>query len=265
MANMSLFNKILLIIMISCILVDCKKPKKTKKKENKPKNIKKEDNIDIVSSALEWAKNNSIYINNKIVLNKKTSGNKHYYFSADSRIDINTLLFRVPYEMMITQNNLNEMYQDSKYKKFEHLWEKIFHINNEYIKFFSTKQLFYISTLLEFAIRKKKGPLYKRYKEYLKIYDIIDMDVYPVFYDQQEKDYLSNSNFGSLLNRAMASLNEEYFILDRQLNINIPNQDDFTKTRVISLVSSIDLNNSNNHKYHHTNPKKSIIFKNGDL
>ena len=245
---MSLFNKILLIIIIFCILVDCKKSKKAKKqekKEKKAKKIIKEDNIDIIPSALEWAKNNSIYINNKLVLNKKTSGDKHYYFSADSKIDINTLLLRVPYEMMITQNNLNEMYQDSKYKKFEHLWDKIMQFKNEYIKLFSTKQLFYISVILEFAMRKKKGPLYKRYKEYLKLYDGINMDIYPVFYDQQEKDYLSNSNFGSQISRAMDSLNEEYIILDRELNINIPNQDDFIKTRVISMVSSIDLNNSN--------------------
>lgn len=261
MANLSLLNKIILIFVISSFLIDCKATKKEKKsekkKDKKPKKVVKEENIDVAASALEWAKNNSIYINEKLILNKKTSGDKHYFFSADSRIQNNTLLLRVPYNMMITQFNLNEMYKDSKNKKFENLWNKIENINNDFIQFFSTKQLFYMSVILENAMRKKKGPLYKKYKELLRMFDNLDMDIYPVFYDQYEKDYLSGSNFGSQLIRAMDSLNEEYIILDRDLNINIPNQDDFIKTRVIALISSINLNNTN---YNYSNEFNETII-----
>ena len=261
MANLSLFNKIILIFVISSFLIDCKTTKKAKKsekkKDKKPKKVVKEENIDVAASALEWAKNNSIYINEKLILNKKTSGDKHYFFSADSRIQNNTLLLRVPYNMMITQFNLNEMYKNSKNKKFENLWDKIESINNDFIQFFSTKQLFYMSVILENAMRKKKGPLYKKYKELLRMFDNLDMDIYPVFYDQYEKDYLSGSNFGSQLLRAMDSLNEEYIILDRDLNINIPNQDDFIKTRVIALISSINLNNTN---YNYSNEFNETII-----
>lgn len=261
MANLSLLNKIILIFVISSFLIDCKTTKKEKKsekkKDKKPKKVVKEENIDVAASALEWAKNNSIYINEKLILNKKTSGDKHYFFSADSRIQNNTLLLRVPYNMMITQFNLNEMYKDSKNKKFENLWDKIESINNDFIQFFSTKQLFYMSVILENAMRKKKGPLYKKYKELLRMFDNLDMDIYPVFYDQYEKDYLSGSNFGSQLIRAMDSLNEEYIILDRDLNINIPNQDDFIKTRVIALISSINLNNTN---YNYSNEFNETII-----
>ena len=72
-----------------------------------------------------------------------------------------------------------------------------------------------------------------------------NMDVYPIFYDQEEKYYLGGSNFGSQLNRATEALNEEYILLSTKLNISIPNQDDFFRTRVISLISSTDFNNSN--------------------
>ena len=261
MANLSLFHKIILVIVISSVLIDCKATKKEKKsekkKDKKPKKVVKEENVDVAASALQWAKNNSIYINEKLILNKKTSGDNHYFFSADSRIQNNTLLLSVPYDMMITQFNLNEMYKDSKNKKFENLWDKIETINNEYIQFFSTKQLFYMSVILENAMRKKKGPLYKKYKELLRMFDDLDMDIYPVFYDQYEKDYLSGSNFGSQLLRAIDSLNEEYIILDRDLNINIPNQDDFIKTRVISLISSINLNNTN---YNYSNEFNETII-----
>ena len=71
------------------------------------------------------------------------------------------------------------------------------------------------------------------------------MDIYPIFYDQDEKYYLSGSNLGTQINRASEALNEEYILLSTKLNISIPYQDDFFKARVISLLSSTDFNNSN--------------------
>ena len=247
MTTISLFNKIILILFISCIIINCKESKKSKKKEKKgkAKKIIKEEKVDILKSSLEWAKNNSIYINNKLILTKRLDRDKYYFFSADSRILNNSLLLRVPYDMMISQFSLNEIYKNSKNKKFENLGDKINETKSEYIKYFSTKQLLYMALLLENSIRKKKGPVYKKYKEYLRMYEEINMDIYPVFYDMQEKFYLSGSNFGGQLKRAIESLNEEYFISTRDLNISIPFQDEFLKARVISLISSTDFNNSN--------------------
>jgi hypothetical protein len=102
-----------------------------------------------------------------------------------------------------------------------------------------------MSIILEYASRKKKGPIYKKYKEFLKLYEQRNMDIYPIFYDQEEKYYLSGSNLGIQLNRATEALNEEYILLSTRLNVSIPYQDDFFKARVISLISSTDFNNSN--------------------
>ena len=248
MAKISKFHSTIFILLIICIIADCKPNKKSKKKQKKD-NIKKykekEDNVDIIKSSLEWANKNNIYINNKIVLNRRNNRDQYYYFSADNRILNNTLLLKVPYDMMITQHILNGIYQQSKNKKFKNLWEKITEIRNEHIKYFSTKQLLYMSIIIENSIRKKKGPIYKKYKEYFRMLEQMNMDIFPIFYDEQEKLYLSGSNFGSQLNRAYESLNEEYYLLGKELNISIPFQDDFLKARVISLISSIDFNNTN--------------------
>ena len=219
-----------------------------KKAKHKPKKVHKDpmDNItDIIPVVLDWAKNNNIYINPKLVLNKRTKRDNYYAFYADSKILNNTLLFKIPYNMFITQNNLYEIYNSSKNNKFENLWEKILEMKSEYVKYYSTQQLLYMSILLEYAVRKKKGPIYKKYKEFLKLYEQRNMDNYPVFYDEDEKYYLSGSNVGIQIIRATEALNEEYILLKTKLNINIPNQDDFFKARVISLISSTDFNNSN--------------------
>ena len=241
---------IVLIIIISLIIFSAQKSSKKNAKQKKHKKIKNNnmdiDNIaNIIPSVLEWAKNNSIYINPKLALNKKLKRDNYYSFYADSKIPNNTLLLRVPYNMMITQKNLYDIHKTLKNNKFSNLWENILNLKSEYVKYYSTQQLLYMSIILENAIRKKKGPIYKKYREYLKLYEQRNMDIYPVFYDQDEKYYLSGSNFGLQLNRATEALNEEYILLSTRLNISIPNQDDFMKTRVISLVSSTDFNNSN--------------------
>ena len=77
------------------------------------------------------------------------------------------------------------------------------------------------------------------------MYEQINTDIFPIFYDEEEKFYLSGSNFGSLIKRATDSLNEEYYICSNNLDLNIPDQDEFFKTRVLSLISSTDFNNTN--------------------
>ena len=242
MVKIRKLHAIILILLISCVIINCKSNKKSKKKH---KIVEKEDNVDIIKSSLEWAKRNHIYINKKIVLNRKNYRDKYYYFSADSRILNNTLLFKIPYDMMITQFTLNEIYNKTKNNKFQNLWEKILEIKNDHIKYFTTKQLLYMSIILENAMRKKKGPIYKKYKEYLRMLEQINVDIFPIFYDEEEKLYLSGSSFGLQLKRAYDSLNEEYYLLDKELDISIPFQDDFLKARVISLLSSTDFNNTN--------------------
>ena len=147
--------------------------------------------------------------------------------------------------MMITQFTLNEIYNKTKNNKYQNLWEKIVEIKNDHIKYFATKQLLYMSIILENAMRKKKGPIYKKYKEYLRMLEQINVDIFPIFYQEEERQYLLGSNFGSLLRKVYNSLNEEYYLLDKELGINIPLQDDFLKTRVISLIASTDFNNTN--------------------
>ena len=61
---------------------------------------------------------------------------------------------------------------------------------------------------IEDSMNKKKGSLYQKYKPYFDMYDYIDMDNYPVFFDQEELIFLSQSSFGSELSEAVRSLQE---------------------------------------------------------
>ena len=174
-------NSIIIFFLIISLVIS--KSTKTTKKKNKQK-IKKihkdplENITNIIPIVLDWAKNNDIYINSKLSLNKRTTHDNYFSFYADSKILNNTLLFKVPYNMMITQKNIYDIYNSTKNNKFVNLWEKILSMKSEYVKYYSTQQLLYLSIILEYAARKKKGPVYKKYKEYLKLFEQRNMDIH---------------------------------------------------------------------------------------
>lgn len=234
-----LFQFLIILILISSIIQVRKEKKKKAKKEKKP--IKEEE----VTYLYKWANKNNIYINNKLILNKNAdSSHNFFYFTANSSIPNDTILLRVPYDIMISQSNLEKHFQEKRSKKFSYLWDKIIENKNKYISYFSTKQLFYMAIIIEDAINKKKGSLYKKYKEYFDMYEYINMDNFPVFYDDDEIYYLSPSSFGSELTQARESLREEYYMINNDLQISTSIQDSFYKYRVLTLANSISFNNT---------------------
>ena len=233
--------KYLILFLLLSIVFSEKSEKKKSNKKQKPKIDSKNE----IETLYDWAKKNNIFINEKLHLNKNTdSSHNFYYFTSNSQIPNNTLLLRVPYDIMISQSSLENHFQEKRSKKFAYLWDKIIENKNPYISYFSTKQLFYMSILIEDAINKKKGALYNKYKPYFDMYEYINMDIFPVFYDEEERYFLAPSSFGNELSKAVESLKEEYYIINNDLQITTSIQDNFLKYRVLALANSLSFNNT---------------------
>ena len=234
------FYNLFLFFLISLVLSE----KSNKKKSNKISKDKVTSK-DEIENIYNWAKKNNIFISDKLHLNKNIDpSHNFYYFTSNSKIPNNTLLLRVPYDIMISQSSLEKHFQEKRSKKFSYLWDKIIENKNPYISYFSTKQFFYMSIIIEDAINKKKGYLYNKYKPYFDMYEYMNMDIFPVFYDEEEIYYLSPSSFGSELKQAVESLKEEYYIINNDLQITTSIQDNFLKYRVLALANSISFNNT---------------------
>ena len=230
------------------------KIKQSKEIKSKKKQRKHSKKIEDIPKLMKWATKNNIYINPNLIINKNTDNTHHfYYFTSNATIPNNTVLLKVPYDMMFSQNYLNNFLKKDK-DKFANLWEKILKIDNEFISYFSTKQLFYVSIIIENSINKKKGSVYKKYKPYFKMYEYMDMDHFPIFYGKDEIYFLGISSFGDQLTKAVNSLKEEYYIINFKLNITNSIQDSFFKYRVLSLANSLNFNNTNlnNNKFNET-------------
>ena len=241
-----------------------------KKKKSKPKKSEIEDRI---PSILMWAKNNNIYINENLILNKNIdSSHNFFYFTSKSLIKNNTILLKIPYDIMISQTLLNDHFH-GKNKKWSRIWDEVVKNKSPYLIDFLTKQIFYISIVIENAINRKKGAIYKKYESYFDMYDYINMDNYPVFYEQEEINFLSSSNFGAELFKLTESLKEEHSIATNDLKITTSMLDTYLKYRILILGNIISFNNENlqkekNNDYNETvvvpfiDCFKKVIFKN---
>ena len=207
-----------------------------------------------ISSILNWAKINKIYINEKLILNKNTdSSHNFFYFTSNDTIPNNTILLKIPYNIMISQNLLNKNFHEIKSKKWSPLWEEIVDSNNPYISDFLIKQIFYISIIIENAIKKKKGSIYKKYESYFDMYEYINMDNFPLFYEEEEISFLSTSSIGEEISKSSESIKEEYKIITNELKISKSIYDNYLKYRVLTLANSISFNNINlNNDYNET-------------
>ena len=229
------------IYFIKIFLFICQKPeeiKKSKKDITKP--------IDDISSIYKWARKNGIYIHNNMQLNKnKINDLKHnfYYFISNSTIPNNTLLLKIPSNIMISQPALDNIFKTSKNKKYANLWSKISSIN-KYITYSSAKQLFYISIILSDSSFRQKGKFYKNYKEYLNMYNYINLDHFPIYYTMKEMVYLNSSHFGKEIKNNFESINNEYYLIKNVLNFDDSVIiDDYIKYRILSLSNSMNINN----------------------
>ena len=198
--------------------------------------------LDDITSIYNWATKHGIYINPKLGLTKNSQNNSDhnfYYFKANKKIKNHTLLLRVPSSIMISQKSLEKMYKDSKNKKLSNLWKKVSKIN-QYLDYFSAKQLFYISVMLSHATFNQNGKLYKKYEEYLNMYNYINLDDYPIFFKGNEMVYLNSSNFGKEIMNNLDSINNEYYLIKHVLNMDSTIiVEEYIKYRILSLANSL--------------------------
>ena len=197
---------------------------------------------DEIFSIYNWAKKNGIYINQNLVLHKNLDNDLNhtfYYFKSNKTIKNKTLLLSIPSSIMITQESLEKMYKKSKNKKLGNLWNKIININ-QYLNYSSSKQLFYLAVMLSHATFNQKGKLYKKYEEYLNMYNYINLDDYPIFFKKNEMDYLNFSNFGKEIKNNLESINNEYYLIKHVLEMDSKIiVEEFIKYRILSLANSI--------------------------
>ena len=98
--------------------------------------------------------------------------------------------------------------------------------------------------MLSHATFNQKGKLYKKYEEYLNMYNYINLDDYPIFFKKREMKYLNYSSFGKEIKNNLDSINNEYYLIKHELEMDSTIiVEEFIKYRILSLANSFYYNN----------------------
>ena len=118
-----------------------------------------QDKIDAVNNVLKWAKKHEITVVPVITLNPVNENHNLPYFTANDDIPENKTIISIPERMIINHESISNLYVNNTKSKYHNLWDKIFKLENQYLRYVSTKQLFYMTTMIEHSMRIKKGEI----------------------------------------------------------------------------------------------------------
>ena len=198
-----------------------------------------QEKIDKVNEVLEWAKIKNITIHESLTLNPVDENHNLPFFTANDNIPINKTIISIPRNMIISQELISNFYKNKKKGKYYNLWEKILNLENDYIHYLSTKELFYMTTMIEHSMRIKKGKFYKEFKPYFNLYEYTNLGNFPIFYSEEELNLLKGTNLFEEIKRAKESLENEEKVLYDEFNFKKADQENFLKYRVLILANSI--------------------------
>lgn len=192
---------------------------------------------------LDWGKNNSIYISDKISMNYTNENNKYYY--VKKKINKDEIIMSVPNDIALTLNSsLNllgrktrkqyENYQKQKFEEEKRQGQNDIIINRKIQSF--------LAYLMAIANKNKSrnNRFYQFYKYYFNTFET-NVEKFPIFFDSNQINYLMFSKFGNDLLEMKEMFEEEYGILHREIFKNTLEEEDYFKYRIFTFSKLIDI------------------------
>jgi hypothetical protein len=192
---------------------------------------------------LEWGKNNSVFISDKIAMNYTNENIKNYY--VKKKIKKDETIMSIPRKILLNIDSALNLSNPKIKKQFE-IYKK---------EDFRNKQKDGINEILPYRIdqsflaylmtiaNKNKSPKSKFYQFYKYFFNTFETDVekYPIFYNTDQIRLLMFSLFGNELMETKEMFDEEYDILQRKIYKKNLDQDEYYKHRIFSFNKLVNI------------------------
>ncbi len=198
----------------------------------------KNKRYDLYVEMLNWGKQNDLKING-IALNFSEPFEEKYL--ANKEIKKGEILMKIPRKLMLTFDSI----LSNSSKKQKKIWEKL---KDEPTLQMKVKYHCFITYIIMKAFEKKKGKLYKHFKQFLEFSytdDIEKLGKFPIFYQFSEFEIFGNSLCGSKSFKMKQNLIQEHQIITRYLNIEF----DLDNYMAFRTQNELFKNNNNNQTY----------------
>ena len=194
---------------------------------------------------LEWGKNNSIYISDKIAMNYTDENNKNYY--VKKAINKDEIILSIPRKLLLNIESAlkllgpktKKQYENYKNQNFENKADKIKDTNNILSYRIDQSFLAYLMTIAN-KNKSKKNKFYQFYKYYFNTFET-DLERFPILYNTEQMRLLIFSLFGNELVQTKEMYDEEYDILQKEIHKKALDQDEYYKYRIFTFSKLVNI------------------------
>ena len=191
---------------------------------------------------IEWGKNNSVFISDKIKINYTNENTKNFY--VKETIEPNEIIISIPENLLLNINSALKLSSNKFQKQFEkYKKQKFKQAKNNSSELFNQRIensfLAYIITMANL----NKSPKNKLYQFYKYFFDTCEtnLDKFPLFYSTDQIRPFLFSLFSNELIQTREAFEEEYTILESQITKKQFDLDDYLKYRLFTYNKLVNI------------------------
>jgi len=191
---------------------------------------------------IEWGKNNSVFISDKIKINYTNENTKNFY--VKETIEPNEIIISIPENLLLNINSALKLSSNKFQKQFEkYKKQKFKQAKNNSSELFNQRIensfLAYIITMANL----NKSPKNKLYQYYKYFFDTCEtnLDKFPLFYSTDQIRPFLFSLFSNELIQTREAFEEEYTILQSQITKKQFDLDDYLKYRLFTYNKLVNI------------------------
>ena len=184
---------------------------------------------------LEWGKNYSLEISDKIKIEYINENNKTYY--AREKIQKGEEILNIPKSLFLNIENALALYGKKAKKLFSSFKKKL----NE-SSIFNLEQSF-LAYLMYKVNKNKKSKNNKFYQHFQYLFSTYEtnLDSYPVFYTLEQLNLIRQTSLGFLIDKMKKIYDEEISIYEKNLKQKKINKEDYYVFRTYSSSKSVNI------------------------
>ena len=185
---------------------------------------------------LEWGLNHSVFISDKIGINYTSENLKNFYVKED--IDKNETIMIIPPELVLNIKSALNLYGPKTKKLYDKYKKAKFEYVNDFLKY--RIQQSFLAYLLLTGEKHNNNKFHKYFQYFTNTFES-NLDNYPVFYNNEQFNLLTMSQFGNEIYQAKMIYEEEYSILDQKILTKGLDYDEYLKYRTLTLSKGTNI------------------------
>ena len=160
---------------------------------------------------LEWGKNHSVFISDKIGINYTSENLKNFYVKEE--INKNETIMIIPTELILNLESGLNLYGPKTTKLYEKYKKEKFEYVNDFLAY--RKQQSFLAYLM-LQGNKHNNKFHKYFQYFMNTFET-NLDGFPIFYNNEQFSLLTMSQFGNEIYQTKTLFEEEYSILDQKV------------------------------------------------